>query len=199
MEDLLMYYDVGSFNNYKFVYDTLNNSCEMVRKEKLTGVDLRPMNSPVNLLKILSMFGIDRFERYTECIVSGVSYGSSFSRLSFAIVKSKFMYNGDGFYTYCRNMYDEAGYGVDYFIFLTTNAFFGKKGIFRLLNCSHVHIGDGFVIPPHMFFYLMHLFGNKSLYDRQERLKRACIDVLFGDDAVIDKSDESDELVWYPY
>lgn len=58
-----MYYNCGDLDNYRYVYDSDDGSCELVEKYRLMqsnlGVEKRPIRSSLSLAKLRMLYGFD--------------------------------------------------------------------------------------------------------------------------------------------
>lgn len=156
-----MFYDCGSLGNYSYIFDTEDNSCELVDKSRLQGVHVeelfdRGSIQPAKLKMLYSFKGVNLVSSmYNICIYNiGVSTINLNVRLVDLRGKNVEYQSED----YCNEMTDFCYDGYMLFLMLTHGTFNETGNLVsfplyrRLIIGAFMYIG--IPIPAQMLYYM---------------------------------------------
>lgn len=180
-----MFYIVGSWNRYTFVYDTADNSCEMITSKEFikSTIDFREKCGSISYYKMCTMCNISDFKVYISIPIVRCTYsiGETCDTLEVGIriVKSSMLL--DNSRRLPERSYREWWYDTDAFVFLTVMSRIATAPVeFTDLLVYNDKFGsivlrDTFLIPPVMLPYIISLRGSKNI----DRLRSATHGICF--------------------
>lgn len=168
-----MYYIVGSWKNYSFVFDSSDNSCEMVDNDKLknSGIACQPyIDKPVDMVTAILTYGVPQINHVHEKMLVeytiGLSNGKSCrASLNLMIVPKSWL--GSKSVPYFK--FSSYGYPDDYglFLFIRLNQWgVDKNNSAGLQEVLVEGYGTfyGVVVPRLMMNFIMQIAKSHNLH-----------------------------------